>query len=142
MSIPSYNPSAPGAQVEKWQHRLDADFPHGLLASWEEKDGHTHGLHHVPRAEVVRMEGLDPVVVLPYGETAVFLRVLNYEVVQVLPCLVAVAVTGSKEPSTGAAGRRMLWSAGLSDQEVRQMASYREDLLQQFAKRGRSSFAE
>jgi hypothetical protein len=46
-------------QVAKWQHKLDATFPHGAVGSWMSARNDT--VYRIPRVEVIGTEGLDPV---------------------------------------------------------------------------------
>lgn len=48
---------------EQWQKKLDKEYPHGAMLSWDDPDG--ADWVPCPRVEVAGMEGLDPVLRFP-----------------------------------------------------------------------------
>lgn len=125
-------------QGGKWQGKLDADFPWGLLATWSDRTSDIGGIMHVylvPRAEVIGMRGLDPLVALPTPDHDKVIEpgvIVAYEVIQTTPCkLIKV---------TFATGRTMLWSDGLTQVQKEQNREHRDAAIAVEAELGHSAW--
>lgn len=126
-------------QGRRWQHKLDMDFPRGLLAAWNGRADLSHGdpmfVYLCPRVEVVSMEGLDPVVFLPVPDFDKVVQpgsITKYEKVQSTPCKV-VEVTFS-------GGRTMAWSDGLTPLQVQETEEHRDAAQAHHAAHGQSAW--
>jgi len=125
-------------QARKWQHRLDMDFPRGLLAAWNGKDDTGDRDPHVylcPRIEVVGMHGLDPLVFLPVPDFDKVVQpgaIQKYERVQSSPCKVVEV--------TFAGGRTMAWSDGLTERQVQESEDHRDNAMELYKKAGQSAW--
>jgi hypothetical protein len=123
--------------IGAWQDRLDAAFPHGLIATWDVPRGSSQrGIcYQIPRAEVIAQAGMDPVVALPvFGiDKLLVMRVRTYDVRQRQPCLVARVTRDDPPP--------MFWSAGVGRVLATRMADQRREFTDWSAAQGQSIFA-
>lgn len=126
-------------QAGKWQRKLDADFPWGLLATWADRVSDIGGVMHVyviPRAEVIGQRGLDPLVALPSPAHDKVIEpgiMVGYQVIQTSPCkLVKV---------TFANGRTMLWSDGLTEAQKKTNLDHRDSAIAVEAELGHSAWS-
>ena len=124
------------ALMRRYQQRFDADFPQGLLATWDDPGGPEH-TYPVPRVEVLDMLGLDPVVRLPVDDWAKTVdgTIVSYRVERTDPCLVARVIFRDYPQ------RHMLWSAGVSSQLAARLIPARIRLIRQARERGGSALA-
>lgn len=125
-------------QARKWQHKLDMDFPRGLLAAWDdhkEKHGGPAFVYLVPRVEVVDMTGLDPVVFLPVPDFDKVVQpgtIAKYEQIQSRPCRLVQVTFGD--------GRTMSWSDGLTPRQVSETEEHRDMAMGHHALNGQSAW--
>lgn len=125
-------------QARKWQHKLDMEWPRGLLATWEDgksPDGTPAFVYVCPRVEVVGMSGLDPVVFLPVPDFDKVVQpgtISGYEQVQSKPCKVVQVTFGN--------GRQMDWSDGLTPRQVAESEDHRDAAMAHHATHGESAW--
>jgi hypothetical protein len=108
----------PANTVDKWQKRINRDFPNGLLMAWKGSENSESAPHYrIWKISVVEMEGFDPVVelrVFDVNKTFVG-RVESYSKVQDKPLMMEVKFSDLDTP--------MIWSANISDQLAEIMKS-------------------
>lgn len=97
--------------VDKWQKRINRDFPKGMLMVWKgSENSESDPVYRVWKINVVAMEGFDPVVELRVFDVAkIFVgRVISYKEIQEKPLMVEVKFDKYD--------RSMVWSANISDE--------------------------
>lgn len=97
--------------TDKWQKRINKDFPRGLLMAWKGSENSESAPHYrIRKVTVVAMEGFDPVVELRVFDVAkIFVgQVTSYKEVQSSPFMAEVKFQDIDSP--------MIWSANISDQ--------------------------
>lgn len=126
----------PGAGVEWWQQRLDHDFPVGVIITWlgeAPRDSPQH-VYHVPRIEVISMDGDNPFLYMPAPgwEKVISGQLTSYETQQDKPHLIVKAALDE---------RPIEFSGAANSSEIAQMAPFREKWIAEADERGRSSFS-
>jgi hypothetical protein len=120
----------------KWQDKLDADFPKGLLAAWDDRPGTDGGhVYLCPRPEVTGMAGLDPIIMMPCpGHDKVVQpgTISGYKEIQTTPCKLVQVTFGS--------GRTMAWSDGLTEAQVAHVADNRANAISLSEQAGESAW--
>jgi hypothetical protein len=116
-------------QARRWQARLDAYFPHGMLTASAE-DPYRRDCYVTPRPEVVRMSGLDPVVFLefPVWDRNLSGVVRGWEPLRSTPCHV-VRVTFDMGKGGQGHDETQLWSGNISPAHARMLAPDRRRSL-------------
>jgi hypothetical protein len=112
--------------ARRWQDRFDHFFPHGvIIASADNPQGYTYP---VPRPEVVRMRGFDPVVFLdvPSWDRNMSGILTGWEPLKETPCRV-VRVTLDLGP--GQHDSKHLWSGNISPAQARALSPDRKRSL-------------
>lgn len=97
--------------ADKWQKRIDKEFPDGLLMAWKGSErSESAPVYRIWKITVVDMEGFDPVIELRVFDVAkTFVgRVLSYNQTQEHPRMVEVEFEGIETP--------MIWSGNISPQ--------------------------
>lgn len=100
----------PADTANKWQSKINRDFPNGLLMAWKGSETSESDPHYrVWKITVVGMEGFDPILELQVFDVAkTFVgRVTSYETIQENPLMVEVKFDDIEKP--------MIWSANISD---------------------------
>jgi hypothetical protein len=108
----------PAQTIDKWQKKINKDFPSGLLMAWKGSESSESDPHYrVWKVTVVEMEGFDPVIELRVFDVAkTFVgRVTKYETIQENPLLVEVIFEDI--------AKSMVWSANISPQLAELMKS-------------------
>jgi hypothetical protein len=110
--------------VAQYQAKMDREFPHGALASWQGERGTTY---LIPRILVTGRHGLDPEIFLPVfagsDKTLGPFRVTGLQQVQTRPHMVAVTLDN--------VDKTLLLNAGVSEEAAQAMAASRQAFLEQ-----------
>jgi hypothetical protein len=105
--------------VAQYQAKMDREFPHGAIASWQGERGTTY---LIPRVLVTGQHGLDPEIFLPVfagsDKTLGPFRIRGLQQVQVRPHMVAVTLDN--------VDKTLLLNAGVSEEAARAMAADRQ----------------
>lgn len=99
----------PAETTNKWQSKIDRDFPNGLLMTWKgSENSESDPLYRIWKIAVVGMEGFDPVVELRvYDIPKTFVgRIVSYETIQDKPLMIEVKFDDIDKP--------MIWSGNVS----------------------------
>lgn len=99
----------PADTVNKWQKKIDRDFPDGLLMTWKGSErSESDPVYRIFKAEVVDMKGFDPVIELRVFDVPKRFvgQVTSYETIQDKPLMVEVKFDNIDKP--------MIWSANIS----------------------------
>jgi len=99
----------PADTVNKWQKKIDRDFPDGLLMTWKDSEqSESAPVYRIFKATVVDVKGFDPVIELRvFDVPKIFVgQVMSYETIQDKPLMVEVKFDNIDKP--------MIWSANIS----------------------------
>lgn len=121
--------------VADWQHRLDREFPHGVVASWDDGDKRS-AVYLLPRVYVTGVQGDYPVVwataFAGSDKTLGPWPVTSYEIRNIRPRLAVVTFTGLPHP--------MQWATVTDDKLQLAMAPVRAEAIAAFPDGGREVF--
>lgn len=101
----------PNDTTDKWQKKIEKDFPDGLLMTWKgSENSESDPIYRIWKITVVDMEGFDPIVELKvFDVSKTFVgRVTSYETIQEKPLMVEVKFEEISKP--------MIWSSNISPQ--------------------------
>lgn len=121
------------ATVADWQHRLDSEYPRGVVASWDDSDKHS-ATYLLPRIYVTDMTAAGYPVIWASahsGSDKVLgpWEVTSYTVAQLRPRAARVTFENVE--------RAMTWSAGMDDKLVASMAAERADGIRRYPDGGK-----
>lgn len=100
----------PTTTVNKWQAKINREFPNGLLMMWKgSEESESAPVYRIFKANVLDVEGFDPIVELKVFDIPKRFvgRVVSYETIQDNPLMVEVKFEDIDTP--------MIWSANISD---------------------------